>query len=299
MLLEFFPRCADENTVSARRAAASKPWPIWASKLSGKFRRRRCRRVCAAQPTRLVCLTLLLILAVAPVFAQPEGLPGILGTDDRIPRDSVDWPWAAIGRLNRASGGFCTATLVGPRHVLTAAHCLFDRRMHRILPEDLHFVAGYRRGEYLAHSVARDLILPKGYRPDMAAKPEMLSKDWAIIILRDPIGLRPIPLHALDTADGVAAGKTLLRAGYSQDRAHLLSVHEGCDLAGSAIGGLLLHRCDATHGDSGSPLLLRTGKSVAIIGIDVGAGRVNGAEYGLAVPATAFEATLKSALEEE
>ena len=47
---------------------------------------------------------------------------------------------------------------------LTAAHCLYDRRTGtRVKPVDLHFLAGYRRGEFLAHAAAVSVIVPDGY----------------------------------------------------------------------------------------------------------------------------------------
>jgi protease YdgD len=99
---------------------------------------------------------------------------------------------------------------------------------------------------------------------------------------------RPIPVRALP-ADGAMPDGHLQRAGYSQDRAHLLSIHDGCRLLGLlAEGRVLLTDCDGTRGDSGSPLLLRQGEEVWLIGVasavvDEGAarGRSGGPRRGL------------------
>jgi protease YdgD len=115
-----------------------------------------------------------------------------------------------------------------------------------------------------------------------------VAEDWAIIELERPLPIRPIPVRALP-ADGTVPEGRLQRAGYSQDRAHLLSVHDGCALRGVLAGGaVLLTDCDGTRGDSGSPLLLRRGEQVWLVGVSSSVVDGGAQEGGLAVHAAAF-----------
>lgn len=51
-----------------------------------------------------------------------RALTAVYGKDDRIEIDQHNYPASAVGFVN--SG--CTGTLIGPRTVLTAGHCIYD-----------------------------------------------------------------------------------------------------------------------------------------------------------------------------
>ena len=87
----------------------------------------------------------------------------LLGLDRHIGEvvDPSTWPASAIGVVTVAGfskGGWCTGTLVAPRIVLTAAHCLVNGSQF-IAPGNVHFLAGMNKGTPASSSAAERLIL--------------------------------------------------------------------------------------------------------------------------------------------
>jgi protease YdgD len=191
--------------------------------------------------------------------------------------------WSAVGKLYNGTGAGCTATVIEPDKLLTAAHCVFNRRTGFFLrPSSMHFLLGLDGDDYRAHALVESYGIEPHYDPNRSL--EIASNDWAVLRLKQPLSVeyRPVELSRGMPKNG----SSVLTGGYGQDRAFAISVDGNCRVL-EKVRNLLVHNCHANRGYSGAPLIqLASGaKPAQIVGIHVARGYFQGARVSIAIPA--------------
>ncbi len=205
---------------------------------------------------------------MATAEARPQDL---LGTDPHGAfADPTSWPAAAVGAVTLATHGqiaHCTGTLVGPSLVLTAAHCLFLG--HQLVPPGtVHFQAGLNKATPAEIGDAARLIVPRDFSGGEWTA-ELSSADWALIILKTPLSIKPIPVKVVrqNEIEAISKGGTASEIGYGAERLYSPSIQRGCHLSTTGDDRIFLFRCLLNFGYSGSAIMADVDGSAAVIGV--------------------------------
>jgi len=206
-------------------------------------------------------IVLLLALLPLPAPAQQDTRLHSLQTGDS------SRGWEAVGRLNVQGGGFCTATLIAPDRVLTAAHCLYDRATGARIPADrLEFLAGWRTGRAEAvRGINRVAIWPQ-FEFAAGADLDAVAGDLAVLELDRPVRTTSITPFALgELPEGT--GAVVAVVSYARDRAEAPSFQETCHVLDQRPNGVTVFSCDIDYGSSGSPVFAREGGQYRIVSL--------------------------------
>eukprot|EP01025_Chloroclados_australasicus_P041337 TRINITY_DN4374_c0_g1_i4.p1 TRINITY_DN4374_c0_g1~~TRINITY_DN4374_c0_g1_i4.p1 ORF type:complete len:386 (-),score=15.08 TRINITY_DN4374_c0_g1_i4:853-2010(-) len=222
-------------------------------------------------------------------FFNPNVWEAVLradGDNRKLIEDTSLFPFNTVGKLTMMcptlqgmQPGTCTATIIGPKTIITAAHCVYDARFCKANPdgcsycEDFQFQPGYphHNNTYEIHSSA----VPNGYflGAPSGSITEFGEYDMAILTLKSDLevgipeakNVMSYGFYECENANDVE----IFIAGYPDDLGGEKLYMSECKVNYNNCGNstAFFYDCDTFGGMSGSIIWARNGNDIVIKGI--------------------------------
>ena len=236
---------------------------------------------------RWAALSLMTLVVTSAAFAQDSRLKRLNSGVDAA-------AWEAVGRLNVGGTGFCTGALIAPNLVLTAGHCLFDKKTgDRINHREVEFLAGWRNGRASAYRSVRRAVVHPDYEYAGHVSSKGVRNDLALLELEHPI--RDGKITPFDTAARPRRGAKVGVVSYGKGRSEAPSLQELCRVLAQQ-DGVLVTSCTVESGSSGAPIFVIDEGRVQIVSVVSAKAEVEGQAVSLGTTLGAPLARLQAEL---